>query len=105
MLRAYARHAVLESLHAGSGKECGKLRCSAAKRALSDPQYDMLVISIQQDTLEDWGKYLRRICRLPLCVFQTYVFLSFWSQCSKSTIWRCDNHTHNKCMSTVTFAH
>ena len=50
MLRAYARHAVLESLHAGSGKECGELRCSAAKPALLDPQYDVLVISIQQDT-------------------------------------------------------
>ena len=50
MLRAYARHAVLESLHAGSGKECGELRCSAAKPALLDPLYDVLVISIQQDT-------------------------------------------------------
>ena len=50
MLGAYARHAVLESLHAGSGKECGELRCSVAKPALLDPQYDVLVISIQQDT-------------------------------------------------------
>ena len=50
MLGAYARHAVLESLHAGSGKECGELRCSAAKPALLDPLYDVLVISIQQDT-------------------------------------------------------
>ena len=32
----------------------GKVRCSAAKPALLDPQYDVLVISIQQDTLEDW---------------------------------------------------
>ena len=47
---SYARHAVLESLHAGSGKECGELRCSAAKPALLDPLCDVLVISIQQDT-------------------------------------------------------
>ena len=50
MLGAYARHAVLESLHAGSAKESGELRCSAAKLALLDPLYDVLVFSIQQDT-------------------------------------------------------
>ena len=69
MLGAYARHAVLESLHAGSGKECGELRCSAAKPALLDPLCDVLVISMQQDTLEDWrstfGAYV-------VCVFVNF---------------------------------
>ena len=47
MLRAYARHAVLESLHAGSGKECGELRCSAAKPALLEKSARNYVVVLQ----------------------------------------------------------
>ena len=32
----------------------GELRCGAAKPALLDPLCDVLVISMQQDTSEDW---------------------------------------------------
>ena len=31
-------------------KNAGELRCGAAKPALSDPLYEVLVVSIQQDT-------------------------------------------------------